>query len=132
MRGGGDLDICWRIQEQKLGTIATDTRVLMEWEPRTSLRDLASQWKRYGHSNAYIRWVSRQDGAGREQDESTRHSLAEGWVTVRAELQRPLIELAANAIVGLAFQYGYFSAQLKRAQFEMPVHFEVAASPDSA
>jgi hypothetical protein len=63
MRGGGDLDICWRIQEQKLGTIATDTRVLMEWEPRTSLRDLASQWKRYGHSNAYIRWVSRQDGA---------------------------------------------------------------------
>src|SRR5690349_14489813 len=34
MRGGGDLDICWRIQEQSLGTIATDTRVLMEWEPR--------------------------------------------------------------------------------------------------
>lgn len=132
MRGGGDLDICWRIQEQSLGTIATDTRVLMEWEPRASLRDLASQWKRYGHSNAYIRWASRQDSASRGHDEAPQHSLAEAWVTVRAELQRPISELAANAIVGLAFQYGYFSATLKRSQFEMPVHFETVPSPDTA
>jgi glycosyltransferase involved in cell wall biosynthesis len=36
---------------------AADTRVLMEWEPRSTMRDLASQWKRYGNSTAYLEWV---------------------------------------------------------------------------
>lgn len=125
MRGGGDLDICWRIQEQSLGTIATDTRVLMEWVPRDSLRDLASQWKRYGHSNAYIRWASRHDGAIRGEPSSSRLSLTDAWATMRTELRRPLTELAANAVVGLPFQYGYLSASLRRSQFRPPVHIDV-------
>jgi hypothetical protein len=62
---GGDVDICWRIQEQSLGTMAVDTRVLMEWEPRATMRDLASQWKRYGRSNAYLRWVSCTDNVAK-------------------------------------------------------------------
>ncbi len=128
MRGGGDTDICWRIQEQSLGTIATDTRVLMEWEPRKSMRDLASQWKRYGHSNAYMRWVHRNDDAGSGDASPRRHSPVEAWATLRAELRRPPAELAATALVGLAFQYGYFSAKLNSSQFEMPAYFDV--SPD--
>lgn len=127
MRGGGDLDICWRIQEQGLGTIATDTRILMEWEPRASIRDLASQWKRYGHSNAYIRWANRHDGGTDPDHPAPRHSLVDGWRTLQAELRRPPSELAANAVVGLAFQYGYLSAWAKRSQFEPPVHIDVAA-----
>jgi hypothetical protein len=35
--------------------MAVDTRVLMEWEPRATVRDLASQWKRYGRSNVHLR-----------------------------------------------------------------------------
>jgi glycosyltransferase involved in cell wall biosynthesis len=131
MRGGGDLDICWRIQEQSLGAIATDTRVLMEWEPRASIRDLASQWKRYGHSNAYIRWAHRTDDAGKDESSAPRHSPVEAWTTVRAELRRPPTELAATALVGIAFQYGYFSAKLKHSQFEMPVTFEVRPGLDA-
>lgn len=130
MRGGGDLDICWRIQEQGLGTIATDTRILMEWEPRASIRDLASQWKRYGHSNAYIRWANRHDGATDPSSPAPRHSVVDGWRTLQAELRRPPTELAANAVVGLAFQYGYLSAWAKRAQFEPPVHIDVAAAAE--
>ncbi len=130
MRGGGDLDICWRIQEQGLGTIATDPRVLMEWEPRSSMRDLASQWKRYGHSNAYIRWASRND-AGAGGHGAPRHSPVQAWATLRAELRRPPAELAANALVGLAFQYGYLSATLKRSEFQMPARFEIAPDLDS-
>ncbi|BBZ60118.1 glycosyltransferase [Mycolicibacterium monacense] len=132
MRGGGDTDICWRIQEQSLGTIATDTRVLMEWEPRTSMRDLASQWKRYGHSNAYMRWVHRNDDVSKGDDSPRRHSPMEAWATLRAELRRPPAELAATALVGLAFQYGYFSAKFKSSQFEMPAYFDVAPNLDSA
>jgi glycosyltransferase involved in cell wall biosynthesis len=132
MRGGGDLDICWRIQDQGLGTIATDTRVLMEWEPRTAIRDLASQWKRYGNSNAYIRWAHRNDSVSKGTHAPARVSPAEAWTTMRAELRRPLSELAATAILGIAFQYGYFAAQLKRKEFEMPVHFDVSRDSDSA
>jgi glycosyltransferase involved in cell wall biosynthesis len=131
MRGGGDLDICWRIQEQALGTIATDTRVLMEWEPRASVRDMASQWKRYGHSNAYMRWAHRNDGGSAGEHSAPRHSPVEAWTTLRAELRRPASELAANAVVGVAFQYGFISAWLKRSEFEMPVHFEITPGPDS-
>lgn len=134
MRGGGDLDICWRIQEQGLGTIATDTRVLMEWEPRTTMRDLGSQWKRYGTSNAYLRWAHRNEvstAAGAGGHTAPRVSPVEAWTTMRAELRRPLSELAANAVVGLAFQYGFFTAKLKAAEFEMPVHFPVASDADS-
>jgi glycosyltransferase involved in cell wall biosynthesis len=130
MRGGGDLDICWRIQEQGLGTIATDTRVLMEWEPRTAMRDMGSQWKRYGHSNAYLRWVHRNDATSRGEQSSARLSAGEAWTTVRAELGRPVSELAANAVVGLAFQYGFISAWLKRSEFEMPVPFDVLPTLD--
>ena len=131
MRGGGDLDICWRIQEQSFGTIATDTRVLMEWEPRTSIRDLASQWKRYGHSSAYIRWAHQNDDVAAGADSAPRHSPVEAWTTLRAELRRPITELAATAVVGMAFQYGYFSASMKRSQFEMPVNFEVLPDLDT-
>lgn len=132
MRGGGDTDICWRIQEQSLGTIATDTRVLMEWEPRRSMRDLASQWTRYGHSNAYMRWVHQNDEISQGDHSPRRHSPIEAWATLRAELRRPTVELAATALVGLAFQYGYFSAKLKSSQFEMPAYFDVAPGADSA
>lgn len=132
MRGGGDTDICWRIQEQSLGAIATDTRVLMEWEPRTAMRDLARQWKRYGHSNAYMRWVHRNDDVSRGDDSPRRHSPREAWTTLRAELRRPPAELAATALVGLAFQYGYFSATLRSSQFEMPACFDVVPDLGSA
>lgn len=132
MRGGGDLDICWRIQEQTGATIATDTRVLMEWEPRASMRDMGSQWKRYGHSNAYLRWAHRKENGAGVDHPPAKHSPVEAWATLRAEIRRPVGELAANAVVGLAFQYGFIAAWLKRKEFEMPARFEVSPSRDSA
>jgi hypothetical protein len=103
----------------------------MEWEPRTAMRDMGSQWKRYGHSNAYLRWVHRNDDLSRGEHSSARLSAGEAWTTVRAELGRPVSELAANALVGLAFQYGFISAWLKRSEFEMPVPFDVIPTLDN-
>lgn len=57
MRSGGDSDICWRIQEEVLGALAVDPRVLMEREPRATMRELVSQFKRYGRGTASLRWV---------------------------------------------------------------------------
>jgi glycosyltransferase involved in cell wall biosynthesis len=57
MRSGGDADLCWRIQKAGLGGMAADPRVLMEWVPRTSLKDTLEQWYRYGKSTRYLEWV---------------------------------------------------------------------------
>ena len=51
---GGDADICWRVQ------MATDWQVffaqdaLVRHRHRSTLKDLASQWRRYGRSNCYL------------------------------------------------------------------------------
>ncbi len=57
MRSGGDADLCWRIQQAGLGRIGVDRRVLMEWQPRSSLWDLIEQYDRYGKSAAYLEAV---------------------------------------------------------------------------
>ena len=51
---GGDADLCWRVQ------MATDWQVffaqdaLVRHRHRSTLKDLASQWRRYGRSNFYL------------------------------------------------------------------------------
>jgi hypothetical protein len=78
-----------------------------------------------------MRWAHRDHGVGEGEHSAPRHSPVEAWATLRTELRRPPSELAATALVGIAFQYGYFSARLRQSQFEMPVHFEVAPGLDS-
>lgn len=51
---GGDADFCWRVQ------MATDCQVVFAQDAiirhrhRSTLADLASQWRRYGRSNCYL------------------------------------------------------------------------------
>jgi glycosyltransferase involved in cell wall biosynthesis len=130
MRSGGDSDICWRIQEQGLGGMAVDTRVLMEWEPRTTLRKLASQWKRYGRGTAYLRWAYRTDGATKtDNSPSLRSAIASvgpKLMELRAELRRPPVELLARAAINVMFQYGYFAEKLKSSDFAMPGTYDLS------
>jgi glycosyltransferase involved in cell wall biosynthesis len=126
MRSGGDADICWRIQEQALGTMSADTRQLMDWEPRTTIRDLSSQWKRYGGSTAYLKWVYGEYSPapyGPDQSLATK---------IKAELRRrrhaprsTLTEKAVGAAMAWVFQYGYLAAKAKRRQFTMPAHYDM-------
>jgi glycosyltransferase involved in cell wall biosynthesis len=129
MRNGDDADICWRIQEQSLGMMAFDTRVLMEWEPRTTMRDLASQWKRYGASTAYLEWAYREYS-------SSRSIAVESFVAkLRAERRWPLdrlrgrpTEVVARVAVESAFAFGYWSEKLKSAQFAAPVPYDLSTA----
>ena len=125
MSNADDADICWRIQDQSLGTIAFDTRVLMEWEPRTTMRELVGQWKRYGVSTAYAKWVYRdyppaQYGAV----EAVMDKLKVQPDRLRG---RP-IAVAARSVVDAAFMFGYWSTKLKRAQLTMPVAYDVTSA----
>ena len=51
---GGDADICWRILKQNLGTLEFVPDAIVRHRHRTSIKELASQWRRYGRSNRYL------------------------------------------------------------------------------
>lgn len=53
VRGGGDVDLCWRVQDAGLGTVAV-ADVGMDWVPRESVRDLVGQFHRYGRNTAWL------------------------------------------------------------------------------
>ena len=51
---GGDADICWRILKPKLGRLEFAANAIVQHRHRKSIQELASQWRRYGHSNRYL------------------------------------------------------------------------------
>jgi glycosyltransferase involved in cell wall biosynthesis len=51
---GGDADICWRILQQNIGRIEFAPQAIVQHHHRTTLKELHSQWRRYGRSNRYL------------------------------------------------------------------------------
>ncbi len=51
---GGDADICWRILGAKIGNWEFSPEAIIQHRHRTTLRELYSQWRRYGRSNRYL------------------------------------------------------------------------------
>jgi cellulose synthase/poly-beta-1,6-N-acetylglucosamine synthase-like glycosyltransferase len=127
MRNADDADICWRIQDQSLGTVAVDTRVLMEWEPRTTMRELISQWKRYGVSTAYAKWVY-------QDYPSAQYGAVEAVMDkLRVQpdrLRGKPIAVAARSVVDAAFMFGYWSTKLRSARFTMPVPYDLTSADE--
>lgn len=123
MRGGGDVDICWRVQEQSLGVMAVDRRVLMEWEPRTSMRDLASQYRRYGRSTAYLKWAFGDQSPAVYRKDSMLSALKDEIARRRAIRRPTLVEELARIGIDTVFQIGTFEAGFKRKSFEPPRNY---------
>ncbi|HEX3898851.1 MAG TPA: glycosyltransferase [Mycobacteriales bacterium] len=61
IRSGGDIDICWRVQERGLGKVVAADGARMEMVPRESTRDVLRQWRRfgYGHLEMHLRHPQR-------------------------------------------------------------------------
>jgi glycosyltransferase involved in cell wall biosynthesis len=51
---GGDADICWRILKANLGKLEFAADAIVQHRHRLTLKELASQWRRYGRSNFYL------------------------------------------------------------------------------
>ncbi|MBD2043784.1 glycosyltransferase [Microcoleus sp. FACHB-672] len=51
---GGDADICWRILRQTHWQLEFVPEAIVEHRHRSTLRQLQSQWRRYGESNKYL------------------------------------------------------------------------------
>jgi glycosyltransferase involved in cell wall biosynthesis len=126
MRSGADADICWRIQNQSLGRMAVDRRALMEWEPRATMRDLASQWRRYGASTAYLEWLygdTSPSTFGRP-----RTLAAKLWLrrnSSRGSSEAGLPESAARLAITAVYQYGYMASKRRKDEFVPPAPYQV-------
>ncbi len=51
---GGDADICWRILRETSWQLRFAETAIVRHRHRTTLRELQSQWRRYGRSNRYL------------------------------------------------------------------------------
>ncbi|QLE58625.1 glycosyltransferase family 2 protein [Nostoc sp. TCL26-01] len=51
---GGDADICWRILGANIGSLEFAPEAIVQHRHRATLKELASQWRRYGRSNRYL------------------------------------------------------------------------------
>lgn len=54
IRGGGDVDLCWRVQLGGHGGVAWAEDAVLDWEPRQRVRDLIEQHRRYGANTARL------------------------------------------------------------------------------
>jgi glycosyltransferase involved in cell wall biosynthesis len=127
MRSSGDADICWRIQEQSLGTFAADLRVLMEWQPRATMRELASQWRRFGRGAAYMQWAYQTNddpSAGRAAQ--SRRSVQAWFANAWADARRPPLQQLTHPIVMYWWQQGYRSEKRNSAEFQMPTTYDLS------
>ncbi|MBC6429893.1 glycosyltransferase [Nostoc sp. HG1] len=51
---GGDADICWRILGENIGRLEFAPNAIVGHRHRSTLKELQSQWRRYGRSNRYL------------------------------------------------------------------------------
>jgi glycosyltransferase involved in cell wall biosynthesis len=51
---GGDADLCWRILQQDIGSLEFAPSAIVQHRHRNTLKELKSQWRRYGRSNSYL------------------------------------------------------------------------------
>jgi len=51
---GGDADICWRILQLEIGSLEFAPEAIVQHRHRATLKELKSQWQRYGRSNNYL------------------------------------------------------------------------------
>ncbi|NMG11231.1 glycosyltransferase [Brasilonema sp. UFV-L1] len=54
LTSGGDADMCWRILQQKIGRLEFAPNAIVKHRHRATLKELESQWRRYGRSNRYL------------------------------------------------------------------------------
>jgi glycosyltransferase involved in cell wall biosynthesis len=131
MRSGADADICWRIQKSGLGSFAVDRRPLMEWEPRNSIRDLASQRMRYGKSTAYLEWVYGGDISPTGPAMPLYARVLSRPDAREGEPNATIVETIAMKFTAAAYAYGYWTAKRESRKFTQPTPYDMSVAIDS-
>ena len=90
---GGDADICWRVQREGDWQIRYATEAVIQHRHRQTIKELYSQWYRYGKSNRYLNKL---------------HGVKLAWPLPRKERNRSLARwvLKEMPMAGVRFLLG--------------------------
>ena len=90
---GGDADLCWRILKQTNWQLKFAQDAVVQHRHRATLKELQSQWRRYGESNRYLHQLHGVDLMPEKTSREYGYGLA-GW------LVKELPKQTLKAIVG--------------------------------
>lgn len=90
---GGDADLCWRIQQQTNYQLAFMEKARVKHRHRSTLKELQSQWRRYGESNRYLHQIHGVDLMPPMQPKDYIYSLGR-WIVKELPIN------SAKAIIG--------------------------------
>ena len=116
VRSGGDVDLCWRVQLQGLGPVVAAPGAVMDYEPRSSVRAVLRQWRRYGEAHAHL-WtefapygcpVPQPDGRWRAVRHGTRWAAR---ALVRRRDPVEFVDSVRYAVYQLAYASGLTAAR---------------------
>jgi glycosyltransferase involved in cell wall biosynthesis len=110
---GGDADICWRIQQQYIGSLEFAADAIVQHRHRTTLKELASQWRRYGRSNRYLHELHGVDLMRAITLSECAYSLVRWTVKEVPKLSIKTLTGKASVIDLLTTPIGLFTAQAR-------------------
>lgn len=98
---GGDADICWRILQQTNWQLHFAPEAIVQHRHRQSLKELESQWRRYGRSNRYLYELH---GVNLMRDITTRESVyrLSRWLLKELPVKGIKAMLGKSTVVDLA------------------------------
>ncbi|RZM78787.1 glycosyltransferase [Leptolyngbya iicbica] len=139
---GGDADLCWRIQMTGDWKVHFAQDAIIRHRHRSTLKDLGSQWRRYGRSNRYLHELFDVP----LQPESPRFHVANrltrwllkglpvaAWRSLRG--QAPAIEMVGpplDLFCGRSRELGQRTAKLPEAARDIEWLEDAAVQPDPA
>jgi cellulose synthase/poly-beta-1,6-N-acetylglucosamine synthase-like glycosyltransferase len=98
---GGDADICWRILEENIGRLEFAPNAIVQHRHRATLKELQSQWRRYGRSNRYLHELHGVDLMREITPRECAYRLAR-WLL--KEIPRDIKKALAQPTAGIAAQ----------------------------
>lgn len=109
-RSGGDADLCWRIQQQGLGSVVLAPDSVMVCEPRASVTAVWRQWRRYARSHVEVRRAHARAGAVSDNAGSVTEQLREALDRLRSPGRDPALEVV-DTIRRLGYEAAYRRAR---------------------
>ena len=114
-RSGADADLCWRIQQAGEGAVVLAPGSTMVCEPRSSVRDVWRQWRRY--AQAYVEVRSQHGNAAGALDNagSMRCAVRDALRRTRSHPRDAVLE-AADLVRVAGYELAYRRARRRATQ----------------
>jgi len=109
-RSGADADLCWRVQQAGLGEVVLAAGSTMVCEPRSSVREIWRQWRRYARAYVDVRSRHGAEAGGLDNAGSLTERLREAVRGAASPPRDVALELA-DLVRWLGYEITYRRAR---------------------